>query len=248
MEAEVRDERAASTPPARDARRDGAGHRAGQDRGQPETATTLLDELEHRVDAMIEIAGPGPVAAAAATADPQPRSSAAPVARDEAPRAHSTSEAQHVGAMPAPDAEAVEQAIRHPAEHDQVPTVSDVVSRFGSDDETPPAATAFPPVDDTGISAPTVAMLTAMVEALRDSISATPEPEAAPLGVAPQDLAPQPETSSSEIAEVATPAAETGHAAEAAHLIEAPHAEAPQAGEATHTAEAAEAAEIPPPA
>ena len=218
-----------------------------------ETTTTLLDELEHRVDAMIEIAGPGPVAAAAATADPQPRSSAAPVARDDAPLAHGTSEAPHVGA--ALDAGAVEQA------HDQVPTVSDVVSQLGSDDEMPPAAEML--VDDTTSSAPTVAMLTAMVEALRDSISAAaPEPGAAlesptplaaevvaqPLGLAPQDLAPQPETSSIEIAEVATPAAETVHAAEAAHLIEAPQAEAPQAVEATHTVEAAETAAIPPPA
>ena len=220
-----------------------------------ETAATLLNELEHRVDAMIEIASPGPVAAAAATPAPQPPSSAAPVERDDAPLAHGTSEAPHASA--ALDAGAAAQAIQHPAEHDQVPTVSDVVSQLGSDDETPPAAATLPPADDTGSSAPTVAMLTAMVEALRDSISAAPEAEAAlesptpqaAAGVAqPLGLAPAPETSSIEIAEVATPAAEIVHAAEAAHLIEAPQAEAPQAVAATHTVEVAEAAAIPPPA
>jgi hypothetical protein len=274
MEAVVRDERAAFTR-LRVMLGDMAQAIArGKTVADSETATTLLDELEHRVDAMIEIAGPGPVAEAAAIPDPQPPSSAALVERDDAPLAHSSSEAQHVGAAPAPDAEAVEQAIRHAAEHDQVPTVSDVVSRLGADDEPPAAAAiALPPVDDSGIGAPTVAMLTAMVEALRDSIStAAPEPEAAlespisqaaevvaqpldltpqdlaPQDLAPQDLAPQPETSSIEIAEVATPAAEIVHATEAAHLIEAPQAEAPQAVEATHTVEVAEAADIPPPA
>ena len=159
MEAVVRDERAAFAR-LRVMLGDMAQAIArGKTVANSETAATLLDELEHRVDAMIEIAGPGPVAEAAAMPDPQPPSSAAPVARDDAPLAPSGT---------APDAGAAAQAIQHPAEHDQVPTVSDVVSRFGSDDEPPPAAEM--PVDDTASSAPTVAMLTAMVEALRDSI------------------------------------------------------------------------------
>ena len=121
-----------------------------------ETATTLLDELEHRVDAMIEIAG-SHRAVLAAAALPEPASSAALV--------------EHVDAPPA--ASAAEPAAGHAAERDQVPTVSDVVSRLGADDETlPPAANIPPPADDGAISAPTVAMLTAMVQALRDSISA----------------------------------------------------------------------------
>ena len=99
-------------------------------------------------------------------------------------------------------------------------------------------------------------MLRARLDALNAAAAATAlEPEAPvadvaaqPLDLAPQDLAPQPETSSIEIAEVATPAAETVHAAEAAHAIEAPQAEAPQAVEATHTVEVAEATDIPPPA
>ena len=215
MEAVIRDERAAFTR-LRVMLGDMAEAIArGKTVADSETATTLLDELEHRVDAMLEIAGPGPAAAAAAIPDPQPPSSVTP------------------------DAGAAAQAIQHPAEHDQVPTVSDVVSQLGSDDETPPAA-AFPPVDETGIGAPTVAMLTAMVEALRDSISPTaPEPEAA---------LEQPETSSIESAEVATPAAEIVPAAEAAHVTEASHAEAPQAVEAPHPVEAAEAVDIPAPA
>src|SRR5205814_7494749 len=58
-----------------------------------ETAATLLDELDHRVDAMIEIAGPSPAAEAAAIPELQLPSSAAPVEHDDAPLAHNTTPA-----------------------------------------------------------------------------------------------------------------------------------------------------------
>ncbi len=225
MEAVVRDERAAFTRLRVMLGEMAQAIARGKAVADSETAATLLDELEHRVDAMLDIAGPGPVAEAAAIPDPQPSAAAAPV---EA------------------------QAIQHPAGPDQVPTVSDVVSRFGSDDEPPPAAAAPQPVEDTATGAPTVAMLTAMVEALRDSISpAAPEPEAALESPTPQaadvvtqplEVAPQPETSAIGNTEVATTTVE------AAHLAEPPDAEVAQAAEATYPAEATEAAHIPPPA
>ncbi len=246
MEAVVRDERAAFAR-LRVMLGDMAQAIArGKAVANSETAATLLDELEHRVDAMIDIAGPGPTAEAAAVPDPQPPSSA-PGARDDAPLAHGT----------APDAGAAAQAVQRPAEYDQVPTVSDVVSRFSSDDEPQPVAEM--PVDDTASSPPTVAMLTAMVEALRDSISAaapeaeaaleSPTPQAAEVVAQPLDVAPQLAMAWIEIAEDATPTAEIAEAAETAHAIEAPQAEeATQAAAATHSIEVAEAADIPPPA
>ena len=95
-----------------------------------ENAAAMLDEFEHRVDAMIEIAGGAPTS---------------------------------------------QQA----AEPDQVPTVSDVVLRLGPADTAPePAvADAAPSADTGGDKGPTVAMLTAMVQALSASIQ-TPEPKA----------------------------------------------------------------------
>jgi len=225
MEAVVRDERAAFTRLRAMLGEMAQAIARGKAVADSETAATLLDELEHRVDAMLDIAGPGPVAEAAAIPDPQPPAAAAPV---EA------------------------QAIQHPAGPDQVPTVSDVVSRFGSDDEPPPAAAAPQPVENTATGAPTVAMLTAMVEALRNSISpAAPEPKAAPESPTPQaadvvtqplEVAPQPETSAIGNTEVATTNAE------AAHLAEPPDAEVAQAAEAAYPTEAIEAADIPPPA
>ncbi len=224
MEAVVRDERAAFTRLRAMLGEMAQAIARGKAVADSETAATLLDELEHRVDAMLDIAGPGPVAEAAAIPDQQPPAAAGPV---EA------------------------QAIQHPAGPDQVPTVSDVVSRFGSDDEPPPAAAAPQPVEDTATGAPTVAMLTAMVEALRDSISPAPEPEAALESPTPQaadfvtqplEVAPQPETSAIGNTEVATTTAE------AAHLAEPSDAEVAQAAEATYPAEATEAADIPPPA
>jgi nicotinate-nucleotide--dimethylbenzimidazole phosphoribosyltransferase len=113
-----------------------------------ETAATLLDEFEHRVDAMIEVAGraEAPAAEAASVAAPAPETT-----------------------EPPPEAEQV------PPEAEQVPTVSGVMSPPGS-------AVAFEPEpfhDPSGDLAPTVAMLTAMVEALRDAIPVEPEPPTA---------------------------------------------------------------------
>ena len=183
-----------------------------------ETAATLLDELEHRVDAMIEIAG-GQRAVPASAAVPEPPP---PTARAEY-------------------GDVVEPTAEHSTARDQVPTVSDVVSRLGTDDQALPAAANIPPpADDGAISAPTVAMLTAMVEALRDSIStAAPPPETAveapqlppeTMGIIalPLDWTTQLEVSPIEIADVGAPEAETGQAVEAT-----------QTAEAMHTAEAA---------
>jgi hypothetical protein len=99
-----------------------------------ETATTMLDEFEHRVDAMIELAG-GSAAAS-------------------------------------------EQADAPAADPDQVPTVSGVVQGLG--DEVPAATDEpAPPAEAAADQGPTVAMLTAMVEALSASIQ-VPEASEAP--------------------------------------------------------------------
>jgi hypothetical protein len=116
-----------------------------------ENTAAMLDEFEHRVDAMIEIACGAP---------------------------------------------ASEQA----AEPDQVPTVSDVVLRLGPADTAPEPAVvdaaplaAAPLADTGGDKGPTVAMLTAMVQALSASIQTpTPEPEAAVAPPAPQVAEPTP--------------------------------------------------------
>lgn len=98
-----------------------------------ETAATLLDEFEHRVDAMIEIAG--------------------------APEPEALPAEARVEAEAAPEAE-VQQELPPAAETSQVPTVSGVVSQFGSTD----AATAEGHAEPPQIA--NVAMLAAMVEAL----------------------------------------------------------------------------------
>ena len=109
-----------------------------------ENAAAMLDEFEHRVDAMIELAGGVPAA---------------------------------------------EQA----AESDHVPTVSDVVLRLGPADTAsePAVIDAAPPAEPAGDKGPTVAMLTAMVQALSASIQ-TPEPEAEVAPPAPPAAEPVP--------------------------------------------------------
>jgi hypothetical protein len=106
-----------------------------------ENAAAMLDEFEHRVDAMIGIAG----------------------------------------GTPETEAPATESIPESPTESNQVPTVSGVVLRLGPGDAAPePAAVETePPAETVGDKGPTVAMLTAMVEALSASIQ-TPaqEPEA----------------------------------------------------------------------
>jgi hypothetical protein len=131
-----------------------------------ETAAVLLDEFEHRVDAMIEISGGSQAVAGEVAA-------AAPVAE------------------PAPEPEPEQPA----AEADQVPTVSGVVSQLGPQETAAEADRAEPPQTS-------VAMLTAMVEALSASIpaaepepeqAAAPEPEQAVMPEAEQAAAPEPE-------------------------------------------------------
>jgi hypothetical protein len=132
-----------------------------------ETAATLLDEFEHRVDAMIEMAG---------------------------------GEASHIDDAPAPQSEpaepaaeqATEQGAVPAAESDQVPTVSGVVLLLGPPGDTVPEPAVMDtpqPTASAGDKAPTVAMLTAMVEALSASIQApAPEPEAAAEAAPPAPL------------------------------------------------------------
>jgi hypothetical protein len=131
-----------------------------------ETAAAMLDEFEHRVDAMIELAG-GSAVAAEVAAMPEPAE-----------------------AIPA---EASEPAAAPAADSDQVPTVSGVVLRLGPGDEAPPQAAEEPaPPDELAADqGPTVAMLTAMVEALSASIQtpATVEAPAAEPAALPDNAA-----------------------------------------------------------
>ena len=124
-----------------------------------ENAAAMLDEFEHRIDAMIEIAGGAPAEATAA--------------------------------KPAPIVEPAAQA----PESSEVPTVSGVVLRLGPGDAAPEPAVAEtdPPADTAVDKGPTVAMLTAMVEALSASIQTpTPESEADVAAPAAQAIEPPP--------------------------------------------------------
>lgn len=119
-----------------------------------ENAAAMLDEFEHRVDAMIEIARGSPAVAQAA-------------------RMPSTEPA------PAADGDIAEQAKAPAAESDEVPTVSAVVQRLGPGDAALEQASTNAPADPATDPGPTVAMLTAMVEALSASIPAAVEPDTA---------------------------------------------------------------------
>ena len=89
-----------------------------------ETAANALDELEHRVDAMIEIAS-GAGSVAESQASQAPAVSAPPVA----PVATAVAE-NATQVPPADDAPAPGPPGSNSAEHDQVPTVSGVVSQL----------------------------------------------------------------------------------------------------------------------
>jgi hypothetical protein len=137
----------------------------------------LLDEFEHRVDAMLEMAGGWPEPAAAVPSDVATTPSANEAAR--------TQDTQGEDA-PAAQAEITETLAAPTAASDQVPTVSSVVLLLGS--SRPPSDSAPDPAvaeasqsdESAGNQGPTVAMLTAMVEALSASIPAPePEPQAA---------------------------------------------------------------------
>jgi hypothetical protein len=115
----------------------------------------LLDELEHRLDAMIEIAGGiAPAGAPAGHGDAQP----APDDGVEPPKDDAS------------------ETIIHSRNRDRVPTVSGVVSRLGRSHEGFAAPTAVTGDRDV----PSVSMLEAMVEALSVSPPAAVETTAAP--------------------------------------------------------------------
>ena len=164
-----------------------------------ETAAALLDEFEHRIDAMIEIAGGAPEAA-----------EVAPVAVAEA---HAE--------PPAPEAEPPA------AEHDEVPTVTGVVSRLGPDRDpfNEAVVNALHAAEGADQHAPSVAMLKAMVEAMG---VASQTAEAAPEVVEPQHV-------------------ETDHVAEPPQAIEAEHAAAPMPLPVVDIEPPEPAAEVPEP-
>lgn len=147
--------------------------------GKPVGVDALLDELEHRLDTMIEAAGGDAAAIAhAATAAAVVSATAQPVeAPPPAPLDRSSAAASHAPEPQPPR-----------PEPDHVPTVSDVVSRLGRTDDAPlpaaellSAAAALGP----GRDVPTVSMLEALVEALtaappQDAEQAPAAEEAAP--------------------------------------------------------------------
>jgi hypothetical protein len=118
------------------------------------SALSLLNAFEHRIDAMIQIAGGGEEREAAAATPPTAETAA--VSDDEAA-----------------------------AEPTEVPTVSGVVSRLGAGDEAP--STADTP-DSSLVDVSNVAKLTAMVQALRDSM---PPEESQPAGAPESASTPQ---------------------------------------------------------
>jgi hypothetical protein len=169
---------------------------------EPPDTGALLDEFEHLVDAMIEIAGGTPVTAAA------PPPSAPPSEQEwaaaEEPNAPELDSAE--AGWPEPDMDsslepetiAVIPAAAAPAgppetiaEHDRVPTVSGVV--LGLDPACDAPFDASQPADAANDGAPTVAMLKALVEALNASVpESTLEPEATEVAYASTETGSEP--------------------------------------------------------
>jgi hypothetical protein len=164
---------------------------------EPPDTGALLDEFEHLVDAMIEIAGGAPttVAAPPPSAPPseqewQVQDSGVQAAAVEEPNAPELDSAEAGWSEPdmdsslEPETIAVIPAAAAPAgppetvaEHDRVPTVSGVV--LGLDPAREAPFDASQPADAANDGAPTVAMLKALVEALNASVpESTLEPEA----------------------------------------------------------------------
>ena len=144
-------------------------------------AMSLLNEFEHRIDVMLEIAGGDANRIAPAT-----EAATAASEQDEAA-----------------------------AEPTEVPTVSGVVSRLGAGHgDTPSTAADTPKASDRGlVDASNVAMLTAMVQALRDSMpsdapetATAPETSAAPENAGAPEAAAEPETASPQPIEATSPA------------------------------------------
>jgi len=153
-------------------------------------ATSLLNEFEHRIDVMIEIAG-GEVRRAVAAEQP-------------AGEAAAVSEAQDTADEPT-----------------EVPTVSGVVSRLGASGEAPPSAPDTSEGFDSGlVDASNVAKLTAMVQALRDSMppeepqpATAPETAAAPEAAAPETTPAAEAAPTAQPVEPATPSEQATNAA-----------------------------------
>ena len=184
-----------------------------------ETAAALLDEFEHRIDAMIEIAG-GPVPAASADAAPAPAAERPPAPAEPEPPANPAAQGESRVQL----AEVTYAGGEPPAEADQVPTVSGVVSRLGPghDPFNEGVVNALHATGKTGDQGPTVAMLKAMVEAL--TVPAVQEAvaeaiaEAAPTAQEPAaEVAPPPDVA---MAADAAPVSWTGNAADDAGLHE----------------------------
>jgi hypothetical protein len=177
---------------------------------EPPDTGALLDEFEHLVDAMIEIAGGAPAAFAA----PPPSATPSVQESDEqTPTAQAAvADEPGVGQPDSPDPGwpeldtgsglepeiiAVIPAAAAPAglpetvaEHDRVPTVSGVV--LGLDPARDAPFDPSQPADATSDGAPTVAMLKALVEALNASVPES-TPEAAEVAHSSIEGEPEPE-------------------------------------------------------
>ena len=132
----------------------------------------MLDEFEHRVDAMLEIAGGRPEPAAAVPSDVATTPSANEAAR--------TQDTQGEDA-PAAQAEITETLAAPTAASDQVPTVSSMSAAGRSAPERLRARSrrrgGFAADESAGDKGPTVAMLTAMVRSIERLHPERPEPE-----------------------------------------------------------------------
>jgi nicotinate-nucleotide--dimethylbenzimidazole phosphoribosyltransferase len=177
---------------------------------------TLLDELEHRIDAMMEIVTGGPPGAAAQAAVAAAAVASAPV--EAPPPETATPEAAllddltfvPVGAEPeqpmseaSPDdgpepAPAVhDRSEATPAPAERVPTVSGVVSRLGRAGDGAALDDAAAAGGGESGDVPTVSMLQAMVQALNAAA-----PEAAPAAEDLAAAAPQPDPAPAVAAQV----------------------------------------------
>jgi hypothetical protein len=152
--------------------------------GRPVDLAALLDELEHRVDAMLDIAGGG---SQTARADSASRAAIEPAPSDvasrhvEAPFEPGDSYLLYGSGGDNPFADHESEPASQAPESDRVPTVSGVVSRLGrSHDALAPDTGVAEDLHATGAQdadVPTVSMLEAMVEALNAAAPA-PAPEA----------------------------------------------------------------------
>jgi hypothetical protein len=195
------------------------------------SALSLLNAFEHRIEAMIQIASGG----------------------EERPPAAASPPAIEAAAVAEPG-EAIAETAEEPTE---VPTVSGVVSRLGAGDEAASSAADTP--DNGLVDVSNVAKLTAMVQALRDSMPPEESQPTTPSGdtAAAETASPPSQTVEPAASAAATPDASESSASagnvSAASVSPAPDAEpepAPASEPDTPTAAAARfdmAASLPPP-